>query len=250
MTYWKFTHFSVSFVITNSCLILSNNAKFQISPLNFHFWTKMITFHPMPITFLFLCFVTMILWVIFSFNVDAVLRIYLHLGIQCFQYSFIANIYMFCLWAYVRLCTHFISRYMGPSIKMSLYTYRSSSGQRFTYTHHEAKPLKSIMLPPPCMTTGKVLLGLKASKKYLFHYWQQCNLIWQKMFLQKTIGLFVLATNFNWAWMSQFLNRGLFLGQQSLSPSNWVTSFTVGCDIWAVFHGWFEPWFLCCFWIS
>lgn len=72
MTYLKFTHFSVSFVITNSCLILSNNAKFQISPFNFHFWTKMITFHPMPITFFFLCFVTMILWVIFSFNVDAV----------------------------------------------------------------------------------------------------------------------------------------------------------------------------------
>lgn len=56
MTYLKFTHFSVSFVITNSCLILSNNAKFQISPLNFHFWTKMITFHPMPITFLCFCY--------------------------------------------------------------------------------------------------------------------------------------------------------------------------------------------------
>lgn len=26
---------------------------------------------------------------------------------------------------------------MGPSIKMSLYTYKSSSGQKFTYSHHE-----------------------------------------------------------------------------------------------------------------
>lgn len=91
-----------------------------------------------------------------------------------------------------------------------------------------AKPLKSIMLPPPCMTTGKVLLGLKASKNTSFIIADSAILSDKKCFSRRQLAcLCWLQISIELECLNFWTGAYFLVNSLSVHPTEWLASLWV-----------------------